>query len=267
MTNSRGDESLPFIISDSARLTELDVDSSTGFRVSSSRAEQEDVLWHYDDGKLLYGKNADDKNSPYIGALNEWAAQYLSGTLDINYQPTTLINTCKGWQIASLVVDPFLTTLSSVEDLVLLHISEEDKINSFVLNIFLANTDSNSGSILVHENKKDISQIDFERCFGYNGSQYDKNITNSLGTISTGPFFEEVKKMPIEKIINLPILVKIKMLKLDNFSTFLESIINNLSTHWPNSRNELLDIKKHVYNCIEYRKNNIEKLIGEQIIK
>ncbi len=130
----------------------------------------------------------------------------------------------------------------------------------------LADCDANTGSVLVHSNGIDISRIDFERCFGYNGAIYETDVLNSLGSVSAGPFFPEIRAtLSMDNILAMPIIRKIKAIDLKAFLEYSRGLIDGLSFVWPSARDELLATRDHIYRCMAYRQQNIENLISAQL--
>jgi hypothetical protein len=262
-------DQLPSVISDSSQL--IKVESASNGSLTFPALRGGDALWEWatpgGDHYYLYGKNPDDPNKPYLGVLNELAARHIANTLGINNQPVSMLNTVEGWKIGSLIDFNFGASLEK-SDRSTLAISEEDKVINFVSHVFLADTNGNEGSVLVHSNKKEISRIDFERCFGYNGTTYNQDVLNGLGNISTGPFYNEIRgNLLLENIITAVIFQRIQSLGLNGFLEYSQGLIDAFSMRWPNSREELLQTRCHIHDCLQYRKENIRTLVADQLSK
>jgi hypothetical protein len=258
---------LPLIISNSEDLRKVESVSDGSITLTVSRGE--DFLWEWKtSGIYFYGKKPDTEAKPYICALNELAGRYCADFLGINNQKISILNTYEGIQIGSLINLEYPYDLYRV-NISTLKLTTEEKIKNTILYIFLADTDGNPGSVLVHKDKSKISRIDFERCFGYNGQNYNLDVLNGLGNINPGPFAEELKGINIKDYMDFVdnLCKKIKTIEIEKFKTWIDDVISSLSLLWPTCSEDLKEAAKHICRCIAYRKENIKNLFEEAYYK
>jgi hypothetical protein len=258
---------LPLIISDSKDLRKIESVSDGSVTLTVSRGD--DSLWEWKtSGIYFYGKKPDTESKPHICAFNELAGRYFSDFLGINNQKISILNTCEGIQIGSLIDLEYPYDLNRV-NISTLKLTTEEKIKHTIFYILLADTDGNLGSVLVHKDKSKISRIDFERCFGYNGQNYSLDVLNGLGNINPGPFVEELKKINVEHYMYFidDLCKKIKTIDIEKFKTWSDGVISGLSLLWPKCSEDLKEAVKHICCCIAYRKENIKNLFEETYYK
>lgn len=265
--NTKGQFNAIPLISDTSQFYKVE---SCTIGTSTFPKRHDDALfeWRFNDKveHYFYAKNPEN----HRGILNEVMARNLCETLYIQYHPISILPITEGTKIISPIVEDYLESLSSINDKDTIVITNEDKIKHSIFYIFSADTDSNSGSVLIHNNKQNISRIDFERCFGYNGTDYNPDVSSGLGAISSGPFYGDIKHLLInytkEDITKIPIIQKILNINIIEFERFCNNTAEELSTTlWPQHKDDLYKVKDLIVKVVSFRKEKIVDLVYEQI--
>lgn len=257
-------ENLPLIISDANQLHKVESISNGSF--TPQRANDTLWQWHREETTFaFYAKEADDPSRLHICAFHEIVARIVADSIGVNHRPFVVLNTLEGVKLGSLIDLDFPVSLEKSERHTL-RISEKEKIMNLVSHILLADANGNAGSVLVHQDKKSIARVDFERCFGYqgNGLNYDLSVTSGLGSISKGPFYEEIKNVPQTTVLSgevVHFVEGIEKFSVVDFSKKVEGVIYTLKLFFPNCTEDLDFARDHLVRCLEYRTKNIRSLI------
>lgn len=253
-------EKLPIIINRSNTWKEINkVNAKTSLNLEIRGNDQ---LWQTEYG-YVYAKLPKNSLTAHIETLNEFYGAIICETLSIACQTPTGVILGNEFRIGTSFNPEFTSTLEKMPDRIY-SISLEAKFQDFALRVFICDTDSNSGSILVSQTNCSISLIDRAYWFGYNG-QINEIVLTAIGPVSPGPFFTEIKtaykNLTKEQIEQFPVTKKIKEINLESLNQKFNEHLDRLCLSFPDKREELDKRKEFIVNCIKFRKEKISEFI------